>query len=332
MRVFVTGSIATDHLMTFSGRFTEQLIPEQLHTVSLSFLVDDLVVRRGGVAANIAYGLGLLGLRPVLAGAVGPDFADYRTWLQDHGVDTSGVLVSPRHHTARFVCTTDAAQNQIASFYAGAMSEARHIGLGELAERVGGPHLVLIGANDPEAMLRHVAECRARGYVYASDISQQLALLDRESVRRLVTGAAFLFTNEYEHELLTSRTGWSTEEVLDRAGTWVTTLGPAGVRLQRANESAVEVRPPGVVESVDPTGAGDAFRAGFLAAATRGLDLVRAAQLGCLLAGRSLVVPGPQDYDWDDASARETLSTAYGPEVADQILSRLATEPALSRV
>ena len=161
MRVAVTGSIATDHLMTFPGRFADSLMADKLDKVSLSFLVDDLDIRRGGVAANIAFGMGCLGLRPLLVGAVGPDFADYRSWLERHGVDTHSVHVSDVRHTARFICTTDSDQNQIASFYPGAMSEARDIELGPVADRVGGLDLVLIGANDPEAMVRHTQECRS---------------------------------------------------------------------------------------------------------------------------------------------------------------------------
>lgn len=324
MRIFVTGSIAYDHLMSFPGLFSEQLIPDQLHNVSLSFLVDDLTVRRGGVAANIAYGMGVLGLRPVLAAAAGTDFAEYGEWLAGNGVDVSGVLVSRRRHTARFVCTTDAAQNQLASFYPGAMSEAREISLIELAARTGEPDLVVISPDDPDAMMRHLAECREAGYAFAADVSQQLALLDRDRVRELVSGARYLFTNEYEHELLKQRTGWSGGEVLERVGTWVTTLGAKGVRLERRGADTVEVPTPSVVDPVDPTGGGDAFRAGFLTGVARGLDHVRSAQLGCVLAGLTLGVMGPQDYVWDAAVARERLLGAYGPAAADDVLGRIS--------
>src|ERR1700709_1467263 len=152
MPVLLSGSIATDHLMHFPGRFADQLLADQLHQVSLSFLVDDLVVRRGGVAANIAYGMGQLGERPGLVGAVGQDFAEYRSWLERNGVDCESVHVSLAHHTARFVCTTDEDMCQIASFYAGAMSEARNIELGPVASRLGGGDLGLGGAKDPQAM------------------------------------------------------------------------------------------------------------------------------------------------------------------------------------
>ncbi len=149
--------------MTFPGKFTEQLIADKLNKVSLSFLVDDLAIRRGGVAANIAFGLGVLGLRPLLVGAVGADFEDYRRWLEDHGVSTAGVRESMLHHTARFVCTTDQDGNQIGSFYAGAMSEDGEIDLVPLAASHGGIDLVLIGASDPGAMVTHTAQCRDAG-------------------------------------------------------------------------------------------------------------------------------------------------------------------------
>src|SRR5439155_1047563 len=207
------------------------LVPEQMHRLSLSFLVDDLVVRRGGIAANIAFGMAALGLRPALVGAVGADFADYRAWLERHHVDCESVHVSEVAHTARFVCTTDDDMCQVASFYAGAMAEAREIELGPVAERLGGVDLVIISPNDPVAMLRHTQECRERGYPFAADPSQQLARMSGEEVRRLIDGAAYLLTNDYEKELLESKTGLSDGEVLDRVGIRITTLGADGVAI-----------------------------------------------------------------------------------------------------
>src|SRR3954469_5039306 len=156
--LLIAASIAPDHLMTFRGKFADSLVVEQLEKLSVSFLVNDLEIRRGGVAANICFGLGQLGLSPVLVGAVGEDFADYRSWLQRHGVDCESVHVSDSKHTARFVCTTDTTMAQFASFYPGAMSEARLIELGPIVERVGAPDFVLIGADDPDGMLRHTDE------------------------------------------------------------------------------------------------------------------------------------------------------------------------------
>jgi adenosine kinase len=297
MKIAVTGSIATDHLMHFPGRFAEQLLPDQLHKVSLSFLVDDLVVRRGGIAANICFGLGQLGVDASLVGAVGADFADYRAWLERHGVDCESVYVSEMAHTARFVCTTDDDLCQIASFYAGAMTEARNIELAPVAERLGGLDLVLISPNDPIAMVRHTEECRQRGYAFVADPSQQLARMAGPEIRELIEGAAYLLTNEYEKELLESKTGLSDAEMLDLVAVRVTTLGKHGVRITgRDLPAPIDVPVAREIQAYDPTGVGDGFRAGFFAALTWGLPLLRAAQVGSLLATLVLETVGTQEY------------------------------------
>lgn len=318
MRIAVTGSIATDHLMTFPGRFADQLVADQLDRVSLSFLVDNLEVKRGGVAANICFGMGSLGLHPILVGAVGPDFVDYRAWLDRHGVDTESVHVCTRQ-TARFVCTTDADLNQIASFYPGAMSEAREIELKPVAERVGGLDLVVISANDPEAMLRHTEECRARGIPFAADFSQQIATMDGDEIRQLTDGAAYLFTNGYEKALIEQKTGWSSAEVLDRVGTQVTTHGSDGVSIDRHDTAPIRVGavPPDTVG--DPTGVGDAFRAGFLAGLAWSLPLDRAAQLGSLVATCSLETAAPQEYELTREPFLARFAAAYGESAAAEI-------------
>ena len=179
----------------------------------------------------------MLGLRPLLVGAVGADFEDYRRWLEDHGVSTAGVRESLLKHTARFVCTTDTDGNQIGSFYAGAMSEDADIKLAPLAEEHGGIDLVLIGAGDPGAMVAHTADCREAGLPFAADPSQQLArILDDEQVRALVDGADYLFGNEYEEALIERKSGWGSAAMLARVGVRITTLGPAGARIERRGE------------------------------------------------------------------------------------------------
>ncbi|MCP9959265.1 carbohydrate kinase family protein [Streptomyces sudanensis] len=323
MRIAVTGSIATDHLMTFPGRFADQFVADRLHTVSLSFLVDTLDVRRGGVGANICFGMGQLGARPVLVGAAGPDFDEYRAWLERHGVDTDSVRISEVLHTARFVCTTDADHNQIGSFYTGAMSEARLIELKAVADRVGGLDLVLVGADDPEAMLRHTEECRTRGIPFAADFSQQIARMDGEEIRTLLDGAAYLFSNEYEKGLIESKTGWTDEEILGRVGHRVTTLGARGVRIERVGEPAVEVACPREEAKVDPTGVGDAFRAGFLSGLSWGVGLERAAQVGCMLATLVIETLGTQEYTLRRAHFMERFTEAYGEEAAAEVRARL---------
>ncbi|WP_457034352.1 carbohydrate kinase family protein [Kitasatospora sp. P5_F3] len=324
MRIAVTGSIATDHLMQFPGRFTDQLLADRLDTVSLSFLVDQLEVRRGGVAANIAFGLGGLGLRPVLAGAVGNDFAEYRHWLEEHGVDTESVHVSETRQTARFMCTTDLDQNQIASFYAGAMAEADRIELARIADRTGGLDLVVVSPNSPEAMLSHTEEAVSLAVPFAADPSQQLARLSGEQVRRLVDGARYLFTNEYEAALLVERTGWTAETVLARVGVWITTLGSRGVRIEQTGADPIEVAAVPAERSADPTGVGDAFRAGFLAAVSWGLPLQPAAQLGCALATVVLETVGTQDYRVLPGQLADRLRATYGEQAVALLAPHLA--------
>lgn len=325
MKIAVTGSIATDHLMHFPGRFADQLLPDQLHKVSLSFLVDDLVLRRGGVAANIAFGMAQLGLRPVLLGAVGEDFADYRSWLERHGVDCESVHVSEVAHTARFVCTTDIEMCQIASFYAGAMSEARNIELAPVAERVGGLDLVVISANDPEAMLRHSEECRTRGYRFIADPSQQLARMDGSDVISLIDGAEFLMTNEYEKSLLQSKAGLTDAQLLERVQVRVTTLGKDGVEIVGRDQRRIHVPIAREIKAYDPTGVGDGFRAGFFAALSWGLGLERAGQVGSLLATHVLETVGTQEYEVRPDLFIKRMAESYGDAAAEDVRAHLVS-------
>ena len=323
MPVAVSGSIATDHLMHFPGRFGEQVVADQIHRLSLSFLVDDLVVRRGGIGANIAFGMGVLGCQPVLVGAVGSDFADYRSWLERHGVDCAGVRVSEVAHTARFVCTTDEDMCQIASFYAGAMAESRLIELHPLEQRFGTLDLVLISPDDPEGMIRHAQECRQRGYAFAVDPSQQLARMTGEQVREFIVGAKYLFSNDYEWQLLLRKTGWTEADVLAQVGMRITTLGEKGAEIVNKDGHDVHVTAMPELAKADPTGVGDGFRAGFLTGISNGLGLERSAQLGSLIAVLVLETVGTQEWTFDREEAVRRLSGAYGPESAAEIAAIL---------
>jgi len=321
--LLICGSIATDHLMSYQGRFKDSLVVEQLDKLAVSFLVDDLEIRRGGVAPNMCFGLGRLGLHPVLVGAVGDDFTDYRSWLERHDVDCSFVHVSETRHTARFVCTTDTSMAQFASFYAGAMSEARLIELAPIVERVGAPDFVLIAADDPEGMTRHTHECRQRGYPFIADPSQQLAFSDGPLVRDLINGATYLFSNEYESHMIESKSGWSAEEILERVGTQVTTLGADGVRIQSRGSEPIEVKAAPGVTAVEPTGVGDAFRAGFLAGLEWGFDHERAAQVGCVLAAYVVETVGTQEYAFTHPQFVDRVKMAYGAEAAADVAAHL---------
>ena len=332
MTIAVTGSIATDHLMRFPGRFSEQLLAEHLQKVSLSFLVDDLVVHRGGVAGNMAYAIGVLGGDATLVAAAGVDFTEYREWLESAGVNCQNVLISDTSHTARFVCTTDQDMAQIASFYPGAMSQARNIKLADVVAAVGEPELVIVGANDPEAMFAHTDECRALGLPFAADPSQQLARLSGAEIRRLVDGATYLFSNDYEWDLMLSKTGWTDADVLGQVGLRVTTLGAKGVDIVGADGTRIHVGVVPETAQVDPTGVGDAFRAGFLTGRGAGLNLERSAQLGSLVAVLVLETTGTQNWSWDAGVAHTRLAGAFGAEAADDIATALAgAGPQLAR-
>jgi adenosine kinase len=321
--LLICGSIATDHLMSYQGRFKDSLVVEQLDKLAVSFLVDDLEIRRGGVAPNMCFGLSRLGLRPVLVGAAGEDFTDYRSWLERHGVDCSFVHISDTRHTARFVCTTDSSMAQFATFYAGAMSEARLIELAPIVQRVGAPDFVLIAADDPEGMTRHTRECRQRGFPFIADPSQQLAFSDSDLIRDLIDGATYLFSNEYESHMIESKTGWSAEEVLDRVGTQVTTLGADGVRIQSRGTEPIEVKAAPGVTAVEPTGVGDAFRAGFLAGLEWGFGHERAAQVGCVLAAYVVETVGTQEYSFTSPQFVERVRSAYGDDAASDVATHL---------
>jgi adenosine kinase len=305
--------------MTYKGRFADSLVVDQLDKIALSFLVEDLEVRRGGVAANIAFGMANLGQHPILVGAAGEDFVDYRSWLERHGVDCESVHISETRHTARFVCTTDDDMAQIASFYAGAMSEAREIELGPVAARVGGLDLVVISSNDPAGMLRHTQECRTRKLPFAADPSQQLAFMDGESIRELIDGATYLFTNEYEAALTEQKTGWSSHDIADRVQTRVITKGKDGAVISARGEQPIEVKVAREMRKVDPTGVGDAFRAGFLTGLACDLGHERSAQIGSMLATYVLETVGTQEYELGRRRFMERFTEAYGAQACAEI-------------
>ena len=316
MRIAVAGSIATDILMTFPGRFKDQFLEEQMHKVSLSFLVDELVVHRGGVGANICYGMAQLGQPSLLVGSVGTDFAEYGGALMAAGVDISHVRVCENVHTARFTCTTDQEANQIASFYTGAMAQARELDLGAIHAAAGGIDLVLIGADDPDGMLKHTELAKQHGIAVAADPSQQMARMDGADIRRLIDGAAYLFSNEYEAGLMVQKTGWSHEEILQRVGVRITTHGGDGVVIENADGILAKVAAVPAPGLVDPTGGGDAFRAGYLTGRAAGHDHEASAHLGCTLATTVLETVGTQEYTLDHPTFLGRLSSAYGSGAA----------------
>jgi len=323
MKIGVAGSVGLDHLMTFSGKFTDSFVAGSLEKVSLSFLVDSLDVRRGGCAANICYGMGVLGLNPVLIAAVGKDWADYEAWLSRHGVDTSHALVSTTLYTAHFMVTTDDDLNQIASFFPGAMSEARNIELAPIMEKTGRFDMVVISPDDPQAMLHHSEVCRKEGIPFAADPSQQMARMSGEEIKLLIDGASYLFLNEYELALAMQKTGWSDREILEHVKIRVVTLGSKGAIVESAAGEFVQVGVPQEKSKTDPTGVGDSFRSGFIAGLAWGLSHERCAQLGSLIATYVIETMGTQEYRFTSAEFVARFQAAYGAEAAAEIAPHL---------
>jgi adenosine kinase len=301
MKIVVTGSIAFDYLMSFPGKFTDHILPEHINRVSLSFLVDSMDKRRGGCAPNIAYTLALLGERPYLMATAGEDFGDYRRWLEAAGVDTTLVREVAGKFTASFFCSTDTQNNQIASFYTGAMANAAELSFRDAS----GCSLTIISPNDPEAMLQYADECRGLEVPFIFDPGQQCARLSGEELQHGLRGALMLICNDYEFELIRDKTGLSLDALLDQARIVVVTKGEKGATvITRRDSFHVPAVPPERV--ADPTGVGDAYRGGFMKGLARGAELLTCARLGSVAATYALEHLGANShsYSWPEFAAR----------------------------
>lgn len=297
MNVVITGSVAYDYIMFFPGHFKDHILPDRLESITLSFLVESMVRRRGGTAPNIAYTLALLGERPRLLATVGEDFEEYRQWLESIGVDNSAVRVIPGEFTASFFANTDRSNAQIASFYPGAMAYASELSVYDLAER---PDLLIISPNDPQAMDRYVVECQEMAIPYFYDPSQQIPRMSDDDLRRGVEGADALFINDYEFGMIQKRIGLRPEQALARADFIVVTRGEQGsIIFSKEGEFPIPAVNPERI--VDPTGVGDAYRGGFLAGYLRGWDWQTCGQIGALAATFCLEHQGPQGHHFSAA-------------------------------
>ncbi len=320
MNIVVTGSIAFDYLMNFPGNFLEHVKPDRINKLSLSFLVDEMVKRRGGCAPNIAYSLALLGEHPVVMGTAGQDFGEYGAWLAAHGVDISGIKIVPDVFTASFFATTDQELNQIASFYTGAMAYARTLSFHDLPAPV---DLTIVSPNDPEAMDKYPRECRDLGIPYIYDPGQQVVRATPESLCNGVVGADILVVNDYEYELLKDRTGMSDadlQQAVKRAV--IVTLGAEGavIRLGGGSEIHVPAAPP--TQIVDPTGVGDAFRAGLIKGLALGLPWSACGRIGSLAATYVLETKGPQTHAYTLGEFVARYRATFGEDEATDALAR----------
>lgn len=319
MRIFVTGSIAYDYIMVFPGRFRDHILADKMHVLSVSFLVDSLKRRRGGTGANIAYNLALIGEKPVLVGTVGDDFSEYRDWLARAGVDTTGVRVIVDEHTASCFINTDLQDNQITAFYPGAMAQASSVSLGGL--RATGGDLAVIAPNDPKAMVQYVAECTEAGIPYLYDPSMQLPRLEKAELEAGCAGARVLCGNDYEFGMMAEKMGISETALRNRVPITVMTRGEAGSLITvEGTEHEVPAAKPHAV--VDPTGAGDAFRSGFMAGLRRGFSWPVVGRMASLSAVYAVEKRGTQEHGYTIAEYVDRYQTNFGP--SDEVRSLLA--------
>jgi adenosine kinase len=325
MTFVITGSVAYDYLMRFPGRFRDHILPDQLESISLSFLADQMRRERGGVAANVAYTMKLLGGEPTILATVGSDFGDYRRWMEEQGLNTGQIIEIPDELTATFFVSTDLEQNQIANFYTGAMAHARHYSLADrgLAQA----ELVLISPNDPGAMLNYAQECKHLGIPFAIDPSQQLARLSGEELQQCVPGAAYLLCNEYEKAMILNKTGWSDVELRRQVETLVVTIGKKG-SLIYGEEATFEIPIATLKAMQDPTGAGDAYRGGFFAARAAGLALPVCGRVGALCSAYVLEQMGTNAHYFTVDAFIARYAGEFGPEPAlAQLLQRNIETP-----
>jgi adenosine kinase len=308
MNVVVTGSIAFDYIMSFPGRFREHFLPDQLDNISLSFLVDSMKKQRGGCAANIAYNLALLGERPLLMATAGQDFGEYRKWLDQHGVDTSAVREYADEFTSSFFVSTDLDQSQIASFYIGAMGRAGELSFKQLPVK---PDIVIISPNDPKAMTQYVRECKELGLLYIYDPSQQIVRLSDDDLREGIDGSAITITNDYEFEMLRNRLHLDEAGFLNCAEVLIITRGADGSTIlthtQRYDVPAVVTARP-----IDPTGVGDAYRAGLIRGMALGLPWATIGRVAALAATYVIENHGPQNHQYTREEFVQRYRTQFG--------------------
>jgi adenosine kinase len=293
MTILVSGSIAYDYIMTFPGRFSDHILPDKLDVLSVSFLVDSMQRRRGGCAPNIAYSLALLGERPRILGAAGQDFAEYRAWLEAQGVDTSWIVEIADEFTSSFFVNTDLASNQIASFYTGAMSRSSDLSFHDVD--CSDVDLAIISPNDPVAMMRYPVECQDLGIPYIYDPSQQIIRLDGEALAEGIRGARLLVVNDYEFGMLQNKTGLGSDELRALAPTTIITMGEKGSVIYDG-DTVYEVPAAQPDQIIEPTGVGDAYRAGVILGLMRGYSWETTGRISSLVATYALECDGTQGH------------------------------------
>ncbi|MGH0038170.1 MAG: carbohydrate kinase family protein [Myxococcota bacterium] len=308
MPVLVTGSIAFDHIMVFEDRFRNHILPDKVHMLNVAFLVPTMERRWGGCAANIAFNLKRLGGDPIVLGTAGKDFGPYTDWLDRHQIRRDHIHVLDDAYTAQAFITTDLDDNQITAFHPGAMDRAHEAPV----DGVGDDFSVgIVGPNGKQAMQEHARALKERGVACVVDPGQGLPMFDGGEILELMDGAALYVVNDYEWALTQERTGLDEEEVVARADALIVTRGELGSLLVTP-EGRVEIPAVKAEQVVDPTGCGDAYRAGLLYALEKGLSLETGARAGALLGALKVAAPGPQSITLDTAAIRARYESEFG--------------------
>ena len=308
MSVVCTGSIAYDYILSFKGRFKDHILADKTHILNLSFLVDDLRKRRGGVAGNYAYNLSLLGYPAAVLATAGSDAAEYRDWLVARGIDCQGLRLLDDEITATGFTTTDMDDNQLTGYYGGAMNRAAMLGVDDAPP---GAKALIVGPNAPAAMLRLAGECRDRNLRFVFDPAHQLPRLSAEDVAEGARGAWILIGNDYELQLIMERTAQDMAGLVTLAEIVVTTLGRAGSQIAPRG-GTVDIPPAPAVRESDPTGAGDAYRAGLVAGLLQGLDLEAAGRVASLAATYAVEQVGTVEHSYTPTEFSERYQKAFG--------------------
>jgi adenosine kinase len=308
MSILVTGSIAFDHIMVFEDRFKNHILPDKVHLLNVAFLVPTLDKRWGGTAANIAYNLRVLDVDPVLLGTVGRDFGAYAEWMDIHGIRRDWVRVLDDAYTAQAFITTDLDDNQITAFHPGAMDRAHEAPVSTVSEEL---TVGIVAPNGKRAMQEHARALKQRGVPCVVDPGQGLPMFSGDELLEMIEGAAVYVVNDYEWAMTLEKTGLGEGAIARRVGAVVVTRGEHGSRIHQG-ERRQTVKAVKAERVVDPTGCGDAYRAGILYALLKGLPLERGARIGALLGALKVEKAGPQSIDPDFAAFCERYQRAFG--------------------
>src|SRR3989344_466991 len=306
--ILVTGSLAFDHIMDVPGNFSDHIMPDKIHQINLSFLVNTLQKQKGGTAGNIAYSLALLKSPVSILGTAGSDFVEYGKFLQDAGVDISKIKIIENESTSSAFIMTDLKDNQITAFYPGAMGQNSQLSLAGTSE------LVVISPNDPQAMIKFAKEAKQLKLDYMLDPGMQLPTLNLEDLKDMINGATILIGNDYEISLLKEKTRLNENQLLQQVKILITTLGENGSTIQSGLET-IQIASAKARKVVDPTGAGDAYRAGFIAGYTKGFDLKVCGQMGSTAACYSVEKYGTTNHAFTITEFKDRYKKNFGEEL-----------------